>query len=130
MKGKKIVIKAGNIKITGTLNDSETAKELYENLPIENGANTWGDEIYFSIPIVGQEEKEYLKELVDLGDIGFWKEGNALCFFFGPTPMSRTPDEIRPASACLIIGKLEGDPKILKEVQDQELITVDREENE
>lgn len=129
MEGKRIIITSGDIKITGVLNDSETAKELYESLPMENGANIWGDEIYFSIPINGQEEVDYLKDVVNLGDIGFWKQGNALCFFFGPTPASQTPDEIRPASPATIIGKLEGDPKILKGVKDQDIVTVDREEN-
>lgn len=129
MEQKKIIITSGEVTITGVLNESETAKELYENLPISNGANTWGDEIYFSIPIKGQEETDFLKETVDLGDIGFWKQGNAICFFFGPTPASRTPDEIRPATSVTIIGKLEGDPKILKKVQDQEIVNIDRQES-
>ncbi len=111
---KKIKIKAGNIEAEAVLNDSATAQKIWAALPIEAKANTWGEEIYFSIPVKAPLEKN-AQELVDLGDLGYWPEGKGFCIFFGPTPISRGK-EIRPASAVNIIGKVIGDPKIFKKV--------------
>jgi hypothetical protein len=75
--------------------------------PAPVGLQRRGDEIYFS---TGLNLGEGDRETVDLGDVGFWPPGRALCLFYGPTPMSG-PGEIRPASAVIVLGKLEGDPE-------------------
>lgn len=121
---KKIKIKAGSIEAEALLNDSATAQKVWEALPIEARANTWGDEIYFSIPVKAPLEKN-AQELVNLGDLGYWPEGQGFCIFFGPTPISRG-NEIRPASAVNIIGKLIGDPKVFKKVSAGTKITIER----
>jgi len=109
----KIHIRAGDVELEGELNDSQTARQIASALPIEAKARTWGDEIYFPIPVKCGEENPH--ETVELGDIGYWPPGSALCFFFGPTPASQG-DEIRPASAVNIVGKIHGDAKALKSV--------------
>ncbi len=111
---RRITIEAGEIGSEATLAESETAKAIWDSLPIESTCNTWGDEVYLSIP-VSVPLDETAKEIVDMGDLGYWPTGNALCIFFGPTPMSQG-DEIRPASAVNIVGKITGDPKIFKKV--------------
>ncbi len=111
---KKIKIRAGNVEAEAVLNDSPTAKNIWEALPIEARANTWGDEIYFGIPVKAPLEKS-AQELVEVGDLGYWPSGNAFCIFFGPTPMSRG-QEIRPASAVNVIGRVSGDAKVFKKV--------------
>ena len=58
---------------------------------------------------------ETAKEVVELGDLGFWPTGNAFCIFFGLTPMSE-PGKIVPASAVNIVGKVLGDPTLFKQV--------------
>lgn len=121
---KKIKIRAGNIEVEGLLNDSATAQKIWEALPIEAKANTWGDEIYFSIPVKAPLEKD-AQELVNLGDLGYWPEGKGFCIFFGPTPISRG-NEIRPASAVNIIGKVIGDPKVFKKVSAGIKIIIER----
>jgi hypothetical protein len=78
-------------------------------LPIEGSANTWGEEIYFRIP-VSQDLETDARELVQLGDLAYWPQGEAFCIFFGATPISG-PGEIRPASAVNIVGQLLDDPK-------------------
>ncbi|HUV52338.1 MAG TPA: cyclophilin-like fold protein [Dehalococcoidia bacterium] len=120
---REIKISAGQIEVKAYLNETNTAKKVWDALPITASANTWGDEIYFAIPV--QAELENAKELVSLGDIGYWPPGKAMCLFFGKTPISKG-DEIRPASAVNIIGKIEGDPKLLKMVKDGETITIRR----
>lgn len=118
---RKIKITVGKLELEAWLNDTKTASKVFEALPITSTVNTWGDEIYFTIPVT--EDSENAKELVELGDIAYWPLGKAMCIFFGKTPVSRG-NEIRPASAVNIIGKLEGDYKSLKKVKDGEEITV------
>lgn len=100
-----------------------TAKAIWEGLPIEGRANTWGDEIYFTIPVKIDEADG--QEVVQLGDLGYWPPGSAFCIFFGPTPASRG-DEIRPASAVNVFGRIEGDPAVFKKVRSGASITIER----
>ena len=86
--------------IDAALNDTETAAMIWDALPIEASANTWGDEIYFGIP-VSRQARKMGQEIVGLGELGYWPPGSAFCLFFGPTPMSRG-DEIRPASPVTV----------------------------
>ena len=66
----KIVIRAEPVELTAELNDSDTAKAIWNNLPITGRANLWGDEIYFHIPVHIPVENG--QELVEKGDLGFW----------------------------------------------------------
>lgn len=116
MEERRIQITADGVSVAAELNDSSTADLLWEALPIRGRAQLWGDEIYFEIPVEASEDPEWAEETVELGAIGFWPPGSALCLFFGPTPMSRG-DEIRPASAVNVLGSIEGDPTILKRVR-------------
>jgi hypothetical protein len=113
----------GTIEATLTEENPETANTIYELLPIEGSANIWGDEIYFSIPV--QIRAENSKTVVDLGDIAYWPPGNAFCIFYGLTPMSRG-NEIRPASAVNVFGKISGDALVFKKVRNGEKIIVER----
>ena len=106
---KRIVIKAGQLEARAELNESATAGAIWQALPIEGSAKTWGEEIYFRIP-VSQDLETDARELVYLGDLGYWPQGEAFCIFFGVTPIS-SPGEIRPASAVNIVGQLLDDPK-------------------
>lgn len=110
---KPIQIQAGDVTVEAELNDSQTALRIAAALPLDARAQTWGDEIYFAIPVNCGAENG--REVVELGDIGYWPPGHALCLFFGPTPAS-AGDEIRPASAVNLVGKIKGDPRVLKSV--------------
>ena len=100
-----------------------TAQAIWDALPLEGRANTWGDEIYFSIPV--EVEAENQREVVELGDLGYWPPGSAFCIFFGPTPASRGA-EIRPASAVNVFGRILGDPKIFKKVKGGEKVRIEQ----
>jgi hypothetical protein len=121
---KEIRIILGNLVLNAQLNDSPTAQEVWEALPFEASFNTWGDEIYFSIPVEMDLESD-AQEVVQSGDLGYWPSGNAFCIFFGPTPMS-DEGEIRPASAVNVIGKVISDEERLKEKLSEQLIGVER----
>jgi hypothetical protein len=113
----------GPVQATLTDESPDTAKKIWEALPIEARANTWGDEIYFGIPV--EADPENPREVVELGDLAYWPPGNAFCIFFGRTPASRG-DEIRPASAVNVFGKVEGDPKVFKKVRSGERVRIER----
>jgi uncharacterized protein len=120
---RTINIQAGSVTATAQLNDSKTADAIWNALPIEARGNTWGDEIYFSIPV--QMGGENGKEVVDMGDLGYWPPGNAFCIFFGPTPASRGT-EIRPASAVNVLGKVDGDATVFKSVRSGATVKITR----
>jgi uncharacterized protein len=120
---RSIRITAGQVVATAELNDSKTAAAIWEALPIEAKADTWGDEIYFGIPV--RAEADAVKEVVDLGDLAFWPPGHAFCIFFGPTPASRG-DEIRPASPVNVVGRVNGDATVFKKVRAGTRVALDR----
>ena len=121
---RKIRISAGDISAIAILNDGPTADAIWDALPIEGRANTWGDEIYFEIPVhLGEEDGA--SEVVQVGDLGYWPTGNAFCIFFGLTPVSHG-NEIRAASAVNIFGEIEGEAAVFKGVANGALINVEK----
>lgn len=110
----RMMIRIGSLSIEAMLDDTPTARQIASALPIQAAFNTWGDEIYFGIPVEAELD-ETAREVVDLGDLGYWPPGHAFCIFFGPTPMSQ-PGEIRPASAVNLIGRVIGDATQLRQV--------------
>ena len=102
----------------------ETFRKIVNALPIESTAYRWGDEVYFSTPVSAGEENA--KEVVEKGTIAFWPPGNALCIFWGPTPVSRTLHEIRPASPVNVLGKVLGDPTVFSKVRSGDKIRVEK----
>jgi hypothetical protein len=121
---KRIVIKAGQVEAKAELNESATAGAIWQALPIEGSANTWGEEIYFRIP-VSQNLETDARELVQLGDLAYWPQGKAFCIFFGATPISDS-GEIRPASAVNIVGQLLDDPKEFLSVASGTSVRIER----
>jgi hypothetical protein len=114
MSARTIRITAGKVTATATLDGSRTADAIWSALPIEAKASTWGDEIYFDVGLTIAPESP--KDVVALGDLGYWPPGSAFCIFFGRTPAS-AGDEIRPASAVNVFGRVAGDPAVFKAVR-------------
>jgi len=123
MSDKHIRINADGVTLTATLNQSPTATNLWAVLPFVSHVQTWGDEIYFSIPL-HEPEADDSQETVDKGAVAYWPPGSALCLFWGPTPTSRS-DEIRPASAVNVIGQLSGDLDLLSGIASGSKITIE-----
>jgi hypothetical protein len=120
-----IVIIAGNLRLEGHLSDTPTGRALAEALPFEGKAQLWGDEIYFGVPQVVQELDDTAAVVVQVGDLGYWPPGRALCLFFGLTPSS-VPGEIRPASAVNLVGRIWGDPCCLTGVPEGATVRLER----
>lgn len=111
---RRLRITAGSVSALAALDESGTARAIWDALPIEASASTWGDEIYFAIPV--KLEEDGAREVVDLGDLGYWPPGRGFCIFFGPTPASQG-SEIRPASPVNVFGRIEGDATVFKRVR-------------
>jgi hypothetical protein len=110
----KIRIKAKSAEMTAELNDSPSAKKIWEALPIQSHARLWGKEVYFEIPV--HDEERDAQAQVPSGTIAFWPPGECLCIFFGQTP----------ASPVNVVGKLDGDPNEFAKVKSGEKITVEK----
>lgn len=122
---RTITISTGSVSATAELNDSQTATAIWEALPIKARANTWGNEIYFAIPVrLGEDQG---RDVMAMGELGYWPPGNAFCIFFGRTPASHG-EEIRAASPVNPIGQVSGDARVFKAVRDGETITLARAE--
>jgi uncharacterized protein len=108
------------------LDDSQspkTVKAILDNLPIEVKINRWDDEMYTDkTPIVAEEENA--QSVVSQLDVAYWPEGNALCLFYGPTPISKSPEEILPYSPVNIVGKIMNKDDILDEIKDGRTIII------
>src|ERR1039458_1533554 len=113
----RIKITIGKLVVFVRLNESKTAKLIWDTLPITAKAERWGDEVYFYIKPKTGIEKEYARDVVEEGDVAYWPSGPCMCFFFGLTPASRD-GKIIPASTVNVFGKLEGDPHLLSGVKD------------
>jgi len=111
---------------TANLNDSATADAIWDALPLEAQVNTWGEEIYFGIPVY-LDEADGAGDVVELGDLGYWPAGHAFCIFFGRTPASRG-DEIRAASAVNVFGRVEGDVTVFSGISGGASIRIEKAE--
>jgi hypothetical protein len=123
MTHRTIRISAGEVSALADLNDTATAQAIWDALPIRAQASTWGDEVYFEIPVRMGTEKG--QAVVDMGDIGYWAPGRAFCIFFGLTPASRG-EEIRPASPVTVVGRVRGDATVFRRVRDGAEIILER----
>lgn len=120
----RIRISIGEIALTATLYENGTASSIWDALPLDGDANRWGDEIYFSIPVVIEEADDARQEMA-VGELAYWPSGSAFCIFFGPTPVS-TGDIPRAYSNVNPFGQLDDDPAPLLKVQSGEKVTIRR----
>ncbi|MDH2388251.1 cyclophilin-like fold protein [Streptomyces sp. HNM0663] len=111
-------------QLTATLGDTPTSMALAKALPIVSTACTWGEEVYFDTPVSVAAEPD-ARQVVDPGTVAFWTEGDALALPYGPTPISRG-EECRLASPCNVLGRFNGDPRLLATVRSGDPIRVER----
>lgn len=113
---RQITITAGDVSLRAELNESPTARQIWDALPIEGAAHTWGEEIYFEIPVRADQEAGARAE-VEVGELGYWPMGHAFCIFFGPTPAS-SDERPRAYSPVNILGRVLGDATLFRSVRE------------
>ena len=121
---RKIKIISGSVEILAEVLNTPTADNIFDCLPIESNANTWGDEIYFSTPVQVAREPE-AKDVIEPGEIAFWVEGSCIAIGFGPTPISQG-NEIRLAAKTNIWATTKDNVRKLSSVKAGDTIRVEK----
>ncbi|MDH5180241.1 MAG: cyclophilin-like fold protein [Gammaproteobacteria bacterium] len=120
---KRIKLLFAQVELPLVLRNTPTAQAILHALPQHSVTHTWGEEVYFEIPVTVPLEAD-AKDIVSPGEIAFWTEGNCIAIGYGPTPIS-SGTEIRLATRTNIWADSESDVAILRHVSAGESVRIE-----
>ena len=120
---QQIKISSGTVELIADLLDTPTARAILDKLPISSLARTWGEEVYFEVPVTAPKENT-ARNVVQAGELAFWVEGACIAIGYGPTPISQG-EEIRLAAKTNIWAITRDNVKQLAAVKPGDPITVE-----
>ncbi|MFP3938237.1 MAG: cyclophilin-like fold protein [Phycisphaerae bacterium] len=123
--GASVTITVGDVSVTAELNDSRSARAIGEALPLSGSVSTWGEEIYFPIPLELPAEDDARAQM-EVGELAYWPDGRAVCVFFGPTPASEPGGAPRAVGPVNPVGRVTGAASALRSVNDGDDIVIKR----
>ena len=112
----------GTLALDAELLDTPTARAVAAALPLASSALTWGEEVYFAVPVEAAREPG-ARAVVVPGEVAYWPDGRAIALGFGRTPISRG-GETRLASPCNIWAMAIDDVSRLKSVHAGEGVSI------
>ena len=119
-----INLKFSNYTLNIKLRSTNTANAIKNILPFKSIVKTWGDEIYFEIPIEKNIDLESdAKDVIDLGEVAYWIDGKSIAIGYGKTPISQN-NEIRLAAKTNIWGDAVINIKELNKIKDGDEIII------
>jgi len=119
-----INLKFSNYTLNIKLRSTNTANAIKNILPFKSIVKTWGDEIYFEIPIEKNIDLESdAKDVIDLGEVAYWIDGKSIAIGYGKTPISQN-NEIRLAAKTNIWGDAVINIKELNKIKDGDEVII------
>src|SRR5882724_7508328 len=111
----RIRLDFGTLTLDAELLDTPTAHAVAAALPVSSSVMTWGEEVYFEVPVKVARESD-ARAVVTPGEVAYWPDGHCIALGFGRTPISRG-DETRLASPCNVFARSLGDVKVLAKLR-------------
>ena len=119
----RIKIRTRSGEWSAELDDSDMSNEIWLSLPFSAEINMLGSQIYFEMPLDSKVKGD--SKTFEKGDIVCWPEADAVCVFFGPTPLST---DGRPVVSFPMkkIGRVTDECSQMEDSGDRMRITLER----
>lgn len=90
-----------------------TADAILRILPVGGRIVRYGEEVYFQISVKAPSENP--RSSLDVGAIGYWPMGSAVCVFYGPT---------KPYSPVNRLGKITEGLDLFRNAKEGTIVTI------